>query len=123
LDEQLANNKAMLENGEGTRTDILETRAKAELAQADVADARDNLDNAAHALEALTGLSGTLDVNELDRLSDSYHPTMPSPASFEQWRDIALDSNAELIAERHSVEAAHQQLEIVRGGFYPREPR
>jgi protease secretion system outer membrane protein len=119
LDEQLASNEAMFKNGAGTRTDILETRAKAELAAADVADARDNLDNAAHALEALTGLPATLDVGGLDQLSDTYQPVMPSPAGYEQWRDLALDSNAELIAERHSVEAARQQLKIVQAGFYP----
>ena len=70
LDEQLAGNESMFQNGDGTRTDILETRAKAELAEADVADARDSLDNASHTLEALTGLSATLDVAGLDRLSD-----------------------------------------------------
>jgi protease secretion system outer membrane protein len=120
LDEQLAGNESMFQNGDGTRTDILETRAKAELAEADVADARDSLDNASHTLEALTGLSATLDVAGLDRLSDSYQPVMPSPAGYEQWRDLALDSNAELIAERQSVEAARQQLKIVQAGFYPR---
>ncbi|MFL9922587.1 TolC family outer membrane protein [Paraburkholderia fungorum] len=120
LEEQLAANNSMFENGEGTRTDILETTSKLELARADVADARDALDNASHTLEALTGLPATLDVAELDRLSDSYSPELPSPASYEQWRDIALDSNAELIAERYSVEAARQQLHVVQAGFYPR---
>ena len=119
LDEQLASNESMFKNGQGTRTDILETRAKAELAEADVADAQGNLDNAAHALEAITGLPASLDVGGLDRLSDSYQPTMPSPASFEQWRDIALDNNAELTAQRQSVEAARQQLEIAHAGFLP----
>lgn len=119
FDEQLAGNEAMFDNGQGTRTDILETHAKSALAQADVEDARDNLDNAAHTLEAVAGLPAALDVQGLDRLSDDYHPVMPSPGSFEQWRDIALESNAELIAERHSVEAARQQLEIVHAGFYP----
>jgi protease secretion system outer membrane protein len=120
LDEQLQSNEALFKNGEGTRTDILETKAKLELAQADVADAQDNLDNAAHALDVLTGLPLTLDVATLDRLSEAYQPSMPSPASFEEWRDTALDSNAELIAERHVVEAAKQQQQIVHAGFYPR---
>lgn len=120
MKEQLASNEAMFKKGEGTRTDILETRAELELARADLTDARDTLDNASHALEAITGLSATLDVSSLDRLSDSYHPELPSPANYEQWREIALDSNAELLAERHSVEAARQQLKITQAGFYPR---
>ncbi|MGF6613068.1 protease secretion system outer membrane protein [Paraburkholderia sp. WSM4175] len=119
LDEQLAVNEAMLRSGEGTRTDVLETRAKLELARSDVADAQDSLDNAAHALDAVTGVPLSADVAKLDRLSDAFQPSMPSPAGFEQWRDIALDSNAELIAERHTVEAARQQLEVVHAGFYP----
>src|SRR4051812_15919516 len=60
LEEQLAANDAMFKNGEGTRTDILETNAKLELARADAVDARDALDNASHILEALTGLPATL---------------------------------------------------------------
>jgi outer membrane protein, protease secretion system len=120
FDEQLRGNESMFANGQGTRTDILETRSKAALAEADLQDAKDNLDNAAHALEAVTGLPAALDVQGLDRLSDSYRAVMPEPASFDQWRDMALDSNAELIAGRHSVEAARQQREIARAGFLPR---
>jgi len=120
FDAQLASNEALYKNGQGTRTDILETSSKLELARADVADAQDNLDNASHALEALTGLSATLDVAALDRLNEHFEPTLPSPASFEQWRDIALDSNADLNAQRHSVEAARQQLNVVRAGYLPR---
>jgi len=119
LNEQLAGNQSMFKNGQGTRTDILETTAKAELAEADVSDARDTVDNSAHALEALTGLPDSLDVGGLDRLSDDYRPVMPLPAGYEQWRDLALDNNGQLIAERHSVEAARQQREVARAGFYP----
>ena len=120
FDAQLASNEALYKNGQGTRTDILETRSKLELARADLADAQDNLDNAAHALEALTGLSASLDVGTLDRLNEHFEPTLPSPGAFEQWRDFALDSNADLIAQRHTVEAAHQQLNVVRAGYLPR---
>ncbi|MEW9583188.1 TolC family outer membrane protein [Paraburkholderia sp. DGU8] len=120
FDEQYAGNVAMFSNGEGTRTDILETKSKAELAQADVADAHDNVDNAAHTLEALTGLPASLDIAGLDRLKDTYRPALPTPISFDEWREIALENNAQLISERHSVEAAEQQLKVVRAGFYPR---
>ncbi|HKR47628.1 MAG TPA: TolC family outer membrane protein [Paraburkholderia sp.] len=117
---QLASNEALFKNGQGTRTDVLETSSKLELARADLADAQDNLDNSAHELEALTGLSATLDVASLDRLDEHFEPKLPSPAGFDQWRDIALDSNADLNAQRHTVEAARQQLNVVRAGYYPR---
>jgi len=120
FDEQFAGNQAMFRNGEGTRTDILETKSKSELAQADVVDARDAVDNAAHTLEAMTGLPASLDVAGLDRLNDNYRPTLPSPVGFDEWRDIALENNAQLIAGRHSLEAAQQQVKIVKAGFYPR---
>jgi protease secretion system outer membrane protein len=119
FDEQFAGNQAMFKNGEGTRTDILETKSKAALAAADVADARDSVDNAAHALETLTGLPASLDVAGLDRLKDDYEPVLPTPLGFDYWRDIALESNAQLIAQRHAVEAARQQVKIVEAGFYP----
>lgn len=120
FDEQLVSNEALFRNGQGTRTDILETRAKAELARADVADARDNVDNMAHTLEALTGLTVDKDANNLDRLTDKYKPDVSAAGGFDQWHDIALESNADLIAERHTVEAARQQVEVARAGFYPR---
>ncbi|ADG19415.1 type I secretion outer membrane protein, TolC family [Paraburkholderia atlantica] len=120
FDEQYAGNQAMFKNGEGTRTDILETKSKAALAEADVADARDSLDNAAHALEALTGLPASLDVAGLDRLKDDFQPVLPEPLSFDHWHDVALENNAQLIAGRHSVEAAQQKMKIVQAGFYPR---
>lgn len=120
FDAQLASNEALYKNGQGTRTDILETSSKLELARADLADAQDNLDNASHALEALTGLNATLDVASLDRLNEHFEPALPSPPDFAQWRDIALDSNADLIAQRHNVEAAHEQLNVIRAGYLPR---
>ncbi|RAR60481.1 protease secretion system outer membrane protein [Paraburkholderia unamae] len=119
FEAQLASNEAQFKNGQGTRTDILETNSKLEISRADLADAQDNLDNSAHALEAITGLSATLDVAGLDRLSEHFEPTLPSPAGFDQWRDIALDSNSDLIAQRHSVEAARQQMQVARAGYYP----
>ncbi|WP_246326991.1 TolC family outer membrane protein [Burkholderia guangdongensis] len=120
LDAQLAGNETSLRLGTGTRTEVLETTAKADLAQADVSDARDSVDNFSHALEALTGLSASLDVASLDRLKDGFRPAMPAPMTFDAWRDIALDSNASLIAERHAVEAARQQMNISRAGYLPR---
>jgi len=119
LDEQLAGNQEMFKRGEGTRTDILETSAKAELAQADLSDAHDMVDNAAHALEALTGLPASLNVDALDRLSENYRPVMPLPAGYENWRTLALDNNPQLSSERHSVEAARQHREISRSGYLP----
>lgn len=120
FDAQLRGNEAMFANGQGTRTDILETRSKAALAEADLEDARDNVDNASHALQALTGLPDALNVEGLDRLSEQYRPMMASQESYDEWRSIALESNADLIAARHSTEAARQQREIVRAGFLPR---
>jgi protease secretion system outer membrane protein len=68
----------------------------------------------------MTGLPASLDIAGLDRLKDNYRPTLPSPVSFDEWRDTALENNAQLIAGRHSLEAARQQVKIVRAGFYPR---
>lgn len=54
--EQMKVNKRLLDLGEGTKTDMLETQAKAELAEAQVIEARDNLANARNALAGIVGM-------------------------------------------------------------------
>jgi protease secretion system outer membrane protein len=114
--EQMRVNERMFQKGEGTKTDMLETQAKYDVAEAQVIEARDNLTNARNTLEAIIGR----DSGNLDRLTDSFRVQPLQPASFEDWRGIALEKNSEIIAQRYAVDVAKEDLNRNRAGHAPR---
>lgn len=115
--EQLTLNERLLKGGEGTRTDLLETRARHELAQAQEIEAGDNLDAALRGLQAIIGEAVT--VEDLAPLAADFRVQPLAPAGFEQWRDLTVAHNAELASQRHALEAAEQSVERQRAGHLP----
>lgn len=118
-DEQLVANRRLFEKGEGTRTDVLETEARAQTADADLISARDAFDNAAHALEAIIGLPVRAD-QPIDGLPDVFQVPTGGADSLDIWMDRARAENDVLISARHSLEATRQQTEIQRAAYLPR---
>lgn len=116
LSEQRKANDQMFYRGEGTRTEMLETQAKFELAEAQVIEARDILTNARIALEGIVGM----EVSALDAFSDQFRLLPMEPDSYEAWKDIALAQNPEISALRHAVESARQEINKNRAGHAPR---
>jgi len=114
--EQLTLNERLLKGGEGTRTDVLETRARYELAKAQEIEATDNLDAALRALQAIVG--EPLEVEDLAPLAAGFKVD-PLAGSFEHWRSQAVSNNAQLVAQRHAVEVADQGVERNRAGHLP----
>ena len=114
--EQRKVNDRRYEKGEGTKTDMLETQAKFDLAEAQVLEARDSLTNARNALVAMVGTEITV----LDPLSDDFRVKPMQPAGFDEWKAIALERNPEIVAQRHAVEAARQEINKNRAGHAPR---
>lgn len=115
--EQLTLNQRLLKGGEGTRTDLLETRARLELAQAQEIEAGDNLDTALRALEAIIGEAVL--VEDLAPMLGDFRVQPLLPTRFEQWRDLAVAHNAELASQRHALDAADQTVEQQRAGHLP----
>lgn len=109
-------NQRLFEKGEGTRTDMLETQARLELAEAQLIESQDNLTAARNTLEGVIGM----DPGELDRLGDNFRPAELTPASFEDWRKLALERNNILAASRLAVENARLDISRNRAGHYPR---
>ncbi|AQV96493.1 type I secretion protein TolC [Cupriavidus necator] len=118
-DEQLVANRRLLEKGEGTRTDVLETEARAQVADADLVSARDTYDNAAHALEAIIGQPVRADY-PIDGLPYVFPSPKGSGETLDAWLERAQAQNDVLISARHSLEATRQQVEIQRSGYLPR---
>jgi len=109
-------NARLFEKGEGTRTDMLETQARLDLAEAQLVEAQDN---AVAARETLAGIIG-MDPGSLDKLGGSFRPATIAPAGFEAWERIARERNPALAAARLAVENARLEIERNRAGHYPR---
>ncbi|MFZ6719336.1 TolC family outer membrane protein [Undibacterium sp. Ji49W] len=114
--EQKRINERMFSKGEGTRTDVLETQAKLDVAEAQVIEAQDNLLTARNTLAAITGT----EVTQLDGLRPDFRIMSVAPASFDEWMNIANESNPEIIAAKYSVEAAEEEINKAKAGHTPR---
>jgi len=117
--EQSRANARMFAVGEGTRTDMLETQARLDLAEAELIEANDSLATMRRTLASIVGKEpGRLD--RLHRLAGDFRITATDQRSFEEWRAAALEHNAEIAAQRHAVEVAAQEIRKARSGHLPR---
>jgi protease secretion system outer membrane protein len=113
--EQMHVNNRLFEKGEGTKTDMLETQARLDLAEAQLVEAQDN---AVAARETLAGIIG-MDPGPLDKLGDGFRPNI-HPGAFEEWEKTAREHNRELAAARLAVENARLEIQRNKAGHYPR---
>jgi protease secretion system outer membrane protein len=114
--EQMHVNNRLFEKGEGTKTDMLETQARLDIAEAQVTEAQDNV---VAARETLSGIIG-MDPGQLDKLGDGLRPATLTTASFAEWEQIARAHNNELAAARLAVENARLDIQRNKAGHYPR---
>ncbi len=114
--EQGKSNERLFKRGEGTRTDVLETQAKLDLAEAQLLEARDNLENAREALAAMVGRR----ITALDPLSEQFRVRPMEPANIDTWQELALNNNAEISAQRYAVEIAREEIQKNQAGHSPR---
>ncbi len=114
--EQQKMNERMFEKGEGTKTDMLETEARSQLADADLLEAEDAQTQARNELSAIVGR----EVNSLDVLKDDFRVKPMRPATFDEWKEIALTHNPDILAQQKAVEAARQEISRNRAGHAPR---
>lgn len=114
--EQMHVNQHLFEKGEGTRTDMLETQARLDIAEAQLTEAQDN---AVAARDTLAGIIGT-DPGSLDKLAEGFRPAPVTLKSFEEWETLARANNRELAAARLAVENARLDIGRNQAGHYPR---
>lgn len=113
--EQKQVNDRMFKEGEGTKTDMLETQAKLDLAEAQLIEARDGHATNFQALEAIVGA----EIKSVDGLVDGFEPKPLQPADFESWRAIALEHSPDIAAARVAVEVAKDEVAKNRAGHMP----
>lgn len=116
LKESELANQRMFERGAGTKTDVLETKARYELSEAELLEAENNLDIARRKLASITGPLTT----PLPTLSTGFKFLSLEPETYEAWEKIALDQNATLIAQRFQVNYAELDLKRAQAGHYPK---
>jgi protease secretion system outer membrane protein len=114
--EQHNVNTRLFEKGEGTKTDVLETQARLDLAEAQVLEASDNVQNSRNALAAIVGQ----EITALDDLAPDFRVPDAPAMGLEEWKAIALQNNPEMAAQRFAIEASRQEVNKNKAGHLPR---
>jgi len=114
--EQRKVNDRLFEKGEGTKTDMLETQARLDAAEAQVLESEDALTASRDSLIAIVGG----DIGALDTLVADFHPREADSVSYEQWKTVALERNPDIQTARTGVEIASIDLKRQKAGHTPR---
>jgi len=114
--EQQKVNQFLFQKGEGTRTDMLETQARLDVAEATLVEAQDHVTAARNTLAGVIGMEpGTL-----DQLGVNFRPVTLNVATYEDWQQLALRQNNTLEALRLSVESSRLEIGRNKAGHLPR---
>ena len=116
LTEQRKVNDKLFERGEGTRTDMLETQARVDVAEADLLEAQDREVTARATLSGVVGI----EIRSVDRLGPGFRVRALPPGGFELWKARALASNPEIQAQQFALESAREEISRSRAGHAPR---
>lgn len=108
-------NDKLFERGEGTRTDMLETQARLDVAEAAVLEAQDREVTARATLSSVVGM----EIESVERLGPGFK-TRPMAGGFEQWKRRALADNPEIQAQQFALESARAEISRSRAGHAPR---
>ncbi len=114
--EQMRLNRRMYEKGEGTKTDMLETQSKLDVAEAMLLEARDNFSNATNTLAGMLGAENV----SLDSLRSDLPVTGLLDGDYEVWHQMMEKNNPELKAAQLAVEIADKEILKARAGHAPR---
>ena len=116
--EQYKVAKSLNKGGEATLTDMLESEAAYQVAEAKVIDAKDTVENAKRKFDGIIG-EPLESATKLNKLSGNFQYLHLTTMRFEDWKDKALASNAELKAAANNMEIAKQEYRKNHGGHYP----
>jgi protease secretion system outer membrane protein len=114
--EQRKVNDKLFERGEGTRTDMLETQARLDVAEAAVLEAQDREVTARGTLSGVAGI----EIHSVDRLGPGFKARPMAAGGFEAWKTRALASNPEIQAQQFAIDSAREEISRSRAGHAPR---
>ena len=119
FEQQFQQNEQMFRQGEGTRTDTLESESRYELATAEEIEARNEQDASLRELGALIGVP-TIDIADLAPLDQNFQTFSLQPANYDTWHEMAVANNPNLASQRHAVDVARYEVERNRAGHLPK---
>lgn len=114
--EQQKVNQFLFEKGEGTRTDMLETQARLDVAEASLVEAQDHVIAQRNVLAGVIGM----DPGTLDQIGANFRPVKLDIATYEDWQQLALRQNNTLAALRLAVENSRLEIGRNKAGHLPR---
>ena len=114
--EQKKVNDLMFSKGEAAKTDMLETQAKLDVAEAILLEAQDNLQNARTTLAGIVGA----EITTLDSLKEDFSVSRLIQGDLNEWKTIAEKNSPEITAAQLNLEIAEQEIAKSRAGHAPR---
>ncbi|WP_313201025.1 TolC family outer membrane protein [Pseudomonas sp.] len=115
FEEQLASARRRMELGAGTITDIDESAARRDLAEAELIEAQDNLINARRKLEEYIGETP----DSITTLQPGFATPPLLPGNLQDWLVKAQADSPLIHARRHSYELAEEEVKRAKAGHWP----
>ena len=112
---QLEQMQQRFDVGISTITDVVESQAAYDLANAAVISAENELANTGERLRETAGKY----VEQLSALKTETPLVSPEPTDINQWSDVALTQNPSLLVSRSAVDTASQTIELQKSAHYP----
>ncbi len=112
---QLEQTQQRFDVGIATITDVVESQAAYDLANAAVISAENELANSGERLRETAGKY----VDMLSALKTDTPLVSPEPTNINEWSDVALAQNPSLLVSRSEVDTASQTIELQKSGHYP----
>jgi outer membrane protein len=112
---QLEQTQQRFDVGVATITDVVESQAAYDLANASVIEADNALINSKERLQEIAGVF----VDELSELNEESPLIQPEPLDIKEWTDNALIQNLGLKVVAAEVRNARQEIELRKSGHYP----
>ena len=112
---QLEQTQQRFDVGIATITDVVESQAAYDLANADVINAENELANSGERLRETAGKY----IDMLAVLETETPLVSPEPTDINEWSNVALSQNPSLLVSRSEVNAANQIIELQKSDHYP----
>lgn len=116
IEQQLKTAEVQFKAGDGTVTDVDEARARRDLAQAQLIEARNQLTVAMRSLQELVG---DKPVSLAQLKADFAKQLKPELETLDTWLDRALETSADIAAQRRALEVAEREVDKNRAGHLP----
>jgi len=114
--EQRSVNDRLFQSGEGTKTDMLETQSRLDVAEAALIEAQDALSSAQDTLAGVIGGH----VEQVNQLRPGFRVEQRDVLGFDIWKETALAKNPDIQALQFNVQATTEEIKKQRAGHLPK---